>query len=64
MSTKYNLNLKTGKIRALLYKNPNAGLKDLQNLFGNVTRSIRVTYYKTYKEIYGKPGSLVLKTED
>ena len=60
LPTSYSKNLHTWKIRFLLYKNPNAGIKELTEMFGtgNVTRSIRVTYYKLYKEIYGKKGSL------
>lgn len=58
LPTKYSLNLKTWKIRKLVYNNPNAGCKELKEMFPDLTRSIRVIYYRVYKEIYGKNGSL------
>ncbi len=56
--TTYNNNLISGKIRQLLRKNPQAGYKELFDMFGYVNRSIRVTYYRTYKEMFNKSGSL------
>ena len=61
---KPNLNLMSGKIHNLLTQNPNAGYNELKEMFGTVTRSIRVTYYNTYKEMFQKPGSLRYKKRD
>jgi hypothetical protein len=60
---KYNKNLITGKIRNLLRKNPHAGYDEIWNLFHYVDRSIRVTYYRIYKEMFGSSGSLQHKEE-
>lgn len=62
--SKPNLNLMSGKIRDLLTRNPNAGYNELKEMFGTVTRSIRVTYYNICKEIFQKPGSLRYKKRD
>ena len=56
--TKYKQNLITGKIRALLQRKPDAGYDDMFELFGPLNRSLRVTFYKTHKEMFGEPGSL------
>ena len=56
--TSYSDNLISGKIRQLLRKNPKAGYDELFRMFGYVSRSIRITYYKIYKEMFNKPGSL------
>jgi len=55
---KYNRNLITGKIRRLLDKNPEAGYAELEEMFGKVTRSIIVTFYDVYKDMYNRSGHL------
>ena len=55
---KYNRNLITGKIHRLLDKNPQAGYAELEKMFGKVTRSIIVTYYSVYKDMFNKSGHL------
>ena len=47
-----------GKIRHMLNKNPDAGYVELKEMFGKVTRSIIVTFYDVYKEIYNRSGHL------
>lgn len=47
-----------GKIRKILIENKNAGLNDLKKVFGKITRSIIVTFYKESKEMYGDSNSL------
>ena len=56
--TKYKRNLMTEKIRRLLNKNPDAGYDELKKMFGTVTRSIVVTYYAVYKDMFNKSGHL------
>ena len=56
--TKYERNLMTGKIRRLLDKNPNAGYTELKKIFGKVTRSIIVTFYKVYQDMFNRSGHL------
>ena len=56
--TSYNRNLISGKIRTLLRKKPDAGRKELEEVFGNLTRSIQVMYYRLHLELLGKSGSL------
>lgn len=58
MTKKYNRNLMTGKIRQLLDKNPDAGYTELEEMFGKVTRSIIVTFYDVYKDMYNRSGHL------
>ena len=53
-----NPDIKTYKIRDMLEKNKDTGYSDLEKMFGTVTRSIRVTYYKVHKEMFGTSGSL------
>ena len=48
----------TGKIRHLLDKNPDAGYAELEEMFGKVTRSIIVTFYDVYKDMYNRSGHL------
>ena len=56
---KYNQNLITGKIRRLLKKNPDAGYEELKKLFNREPdHSLRVTFYKIHKEMFGDCGSL------
>lgn len=42
------------KIRALLDKNPDAGYKELEEIFGHVTRSIKVQFWNEYKKMFGR----------
>lgn len=58
MATNYNKNLKTGKIRLLLKKNPNAGYNELKEILGKIDRSARNIYYQLHKEMFGTSGSL------
>ncbi len=51
----------TEKIKDLLIANPNAGFADLQELFGTVTRSIVVIFYRESARMYGKGNSLTYK---
>ena len=52
----------TEKIRRLLDKNPKAGYAELKKMFGTVTRSIIVTYYYVYKEMFNRSGHLKKRT--
>ena len=56
--TKYSRNLMTEKIRRLLDKNSEAGYAELKKMFGTVTRSIIVTYYSVYKDMFNRSGHL------
>lgn len=56
--TKYNVNLMSGKIRRILQENPDAGYDAMEREFGPLDRSIRVTFYRIHKEMFGTPGSL------
>lgn len=47
-----------GQIRKLLMEQPNAGHKEVEALCGPLTRSVRVTYYRIYQEMFGTSGSL------
>ena len=55
---KVNLNLATDRIRHLLQKHSEAGYEDVEKLFGKMTRSVRVTFYRIHKEMFGDSGSL------
>ena len=56
---KPNLNdTMAGKIRKLLSENPNAGRKELEEIFGEIKRSIVVTFYNEARLMYGRSGSL------
>lgn len=55
--TLYNRNLMSGKIRTLLRKDPDATKEDLEKTCGAMSRSIIVTYYRIYRELYNKTGS-------
>ena len=55
----------TEKIRALLTQNPDATCEDLEEIFGTVTRSLKVQFWKEYKKMFGKTyRSDHLKYED
>lgn len=56
--TLYKRNLISGKIRIILKKNKHASYEDLERTFGKVTRSITVTYYKIFKEMFNESGKL------
>lgn len=54
----YDFNRITGQIRKLLTENPEAGYKELETMLGPLNRSIRVIYYRIYKEMFQKSGCL------
>ena len=55
---KHHIPVKTERIRKMLKKKPKLSSEDLEKEFGEITRSIRVTFYRVHKEMFGTNGSL------
>lgn len=56
--SKHYVPVKTERIRKMLKKKPKLSSEDLEKEFGEITRSIRVTFYRVHKEMFGTNGSL------